>query len=506
MSLFEGLDESSLKLLQYSNDPVAFTKDIIGLKCEWFHQEWMKAFETNRFNVLLAPRGHGKTSIVGSYIIWRISTNRNIRALIVTINQDKANSMMTFIQENLENNRRLTDLFGAFKKPSLDWSRDQIRVRQTGDKYIPHNEPTLKVLGVSSRVISAHYDLIVLDDITDDDNSRTQHRREMLQEWYEGPLIGTFMAGTNVINIGTRWNQDDFHSYLMDKAGYHTLKYQAVQNLKKADEGTEPYKVLWDEHLPWDKDMIKEVNKRILSENRPKDLLDENALTLKFIREHQGERFFQMQYQNNIIASGISKFKPEWIDKAISKWKSLNGLIPVNTKKYIGVDWGGEENVSDWGVTTVIGVDPEGNIYIIDYSRTHASPKRQLDIMKSIDEKYTASRIGMDAAAQQKYLVTDASRQNPNIPIMPIKPSRVNDKDTRADRLSILFETNRVYLNPSLTHLVDELRVYPRGKWDDCIDSLSFALEASESGGFIDWSRTKDVLYARSTKGGFSKI
>lgn len=828
------IDKTSLDILKYSNDPMLFTTDLIGLECKWFHQEWLEAFEKNRFTVLLAPRGHGKTSIVGSYILWRICRNRNIRILIVTINQNKANAMMTFIQENLSKNDKLIEVFGEFRGYS-SWSRDQIRVKQLGKSTVPHNEPTLQVLGVNSRVISAHYDLIILDDITDSDNSRTETRRRQLEDWYNGDIIGTFLDNTQLINIGcipaservlmsdntykninevlpgeevytysdnglqpkkvlasipqgkkevfklhtsntdveatydhpflsynkitknleykklielttddyvvcprkidsvimreipefgknskefmwlfgfmtgdgwvtehpnkegsmryvtcfskgidedlnnkvidyigtlfgynpskirddgvvlyyrnilgrvlkhcglkkgaknkdipdwifqqpvrwriaflrglmdadgtktgldrwsietssqklvkdikrlckisgikstpiyerkrnikapnsklaiktntyhtsisfesyrnkdklyksilgdinlhndfgleqvkyvellgekevydlsiegnsnfiveglivhnTRWHEDDIHSFFVNKSGFKTLKYKALLNEEEIQQG-KPAKVLWPEHLPWNEEMAKEFGK------------DPDSLNLQFIRAHQGEVYFQMQYQNNIVASGLSKFKPEWVDLAITKFKKLD-IIPLNLKTYIGVDIGGEDKTSDWGVSTVVGVDERGDIYIIDSNRTHSSTNRQFEIMKTLDGKYHASRIGMESVAQQKHMVSEVAKNNPNLPILPIKSSWVNDRETRTDRLSILFETGRVYLNPALTHLIDELRVYPRGKHDDCIDSLSFAIEASQKGGIIDWSRVNDVMMARSSR------
>jgi len=481
------LDKTSLDILKYSNDPVLFTTDLIGLKCENFHQEWLDTFEKNKFSVLLAPRGHGKTSIVGSYILWRICRNRSIRILIVTINQNKANAMMTFIQENLNKNVKLKNIFGEFRGYS-NWSRDQIRVRQTDPSVVPHNEPTLQVSGVNSRIISAHYDLIVLDDITDSDNSKTETRRRDLENWYNGDIIGTFLENTQLINIGTRWHEDDIHEFFMTKAGFKVLSYKALLNEEEVKQG-KPAKVLWPEHLPWDEEMASKYS-------LPKD-----TLTLKFIREHQGEVYFQMQFQNNIIASGLSKFKPEWIDEAIRKFRSLNGIVPLNLKKYIGVDIGGEDKVSDWGVSTVIGVDDDkGDIYVLDGNRTHSSPNRQFEIMKSLDDKWKASRIGMEAVAQQKHMVSQVAKKNPNLPIMPIKSSWVNDRGTRTDRLSIIFETGRIYLNPNLTHLIDELRSYPRGRHDDCIDSLSFAIESSQKGNVIDWSRVSDVMVARKSR------
>lgn len=482
MNKYSLLDETQWKILKYSNDPVLFTTDILGLQCAWFHREWLKAFEDNKFVVLLAPRGHGKTSIVGSYILWRIVRDRSIRALIVTINQDKANSMMTFVQENLERNQVLKRIFGEFKGNS-EWSRTEIRVKQSEGFRIPHTEPTLKVLGVGSRIISSHYDLIVLDDITDDDNSRTEMRRRNLESWYDGPLVGTFLGDTSIINIGTRWHEDDIHTYLMNKKGFKTFRYKAL--LKEPDENGNGAKVLWPEARPWDEKMAKEYS------------LPEDTLNLKFIREHQGELYFSMQYQNEIISSSISKFKQEWIDASIDRYKKLNGIIPLNLKRYIGLDFGGEDASSDWGVSSVIGIDEKGDIYILDSNRSHTTINRQIDIMLALDEKWNSSKIGMDAAAQQKYLVSDAQRNNPSLPIIPIKSSKVNDKDTRMDRLSILFETNRIYLNPNLTHLIDELRLYPRSKHDDCLDALSFALEASKEGVSIDWNNVPNVIYTK---------
>jgi len=347
-------------------------------------------------------------------------------------------------------------------------------------KEVPQKDPTLKVLGVGSRIISGHYDLIILDDITDSENSHTETRRQDLENWYNGDLVGTFVPETRVINIGTRWHEDDIHNYFMTKPGFKNLRYKALINEEEVLEGKEA-KVLWPSRFPWESD-------------------DPNIISLKFIRKHQGEVYFQMQYQNNIIASGVSKVKPEWIEAAISRFRKLDGLIPFNLKRYIGVDIGGEDKKSDWGVSTVVGIDNVGDIYILDYTRTHSSPNKQFEIMKSLDSKWQASRIGMESVAQQKHMVSDVAQKNPNLPIMPIKSSWVNDRDTRTDRLSILFETNRIYLNPSLKYLIEELRVYPRGKHDDCIDSLSFAIEASQQGGIIDWNRVGDVMTARTSK------
>jgi intein/homing endonuclease len=970
MTLLQELGKQQIEILKYSNDPVAFMTDLLGLDCEPFHQEWLGAFEDNRFVCLLAPRGHGKcfqtgslvtmedgsftkiedckvgdkvicideidntfktstitntinngikptykitlnsdksttvtsnhpfyngeewisiddglsvgdrivvpksddlkrlcsnsirwdwiksieyvgeqqtygievekyhnhivdgivshnTTAVGSYILWRICKNRNIRILIVTINQDKANSMMTFVQEHLSKNKKLINLYGEFKGFS-NWSRDQIRVKTFDDNQTFYNEPTLKVLGVTSKIISAHYDLIILDDITDNNNSKTEHQRKELEDWYNGSLVGTFLSNTNLINIGcipmtekvlmadntykyinevlpneyvysynsnglekkkviasipqgkkevyelrtsntitratydhpflvwdkderclgykklinltkndfvvcpkeikesnnsidilnnlpfknitpeymwlfgfltgdgwvtehpnkqgsmryivtfskgiyedlnnkakkliydifgynpsketeseciyyrnefgrtlkkcnlnvgaknkdipswvftqpieyrkeflrglldadgtktgidryaietvsenlikdikrlckitglistpmytrtrkikapnsktaeyhtfyhtavsftpyrnkdkrynsvlgkvnlhkdfgfervksktligkqevfdlsiednenfiveglvvhnTKWHEDDIHSYLGNKAGFTFMKYKALL-IDPVEEPNKKAEVLWPTHLPWDVEMIKELNIKLKEESKP--LIPEDALTLKFVREHQGELHFQMQYQNEIISTGISKFKPEWLENSINKFIRLDGILPTNLKLFMGVDFGGEDTTSDYFALSVVGVDERGDIYILDNYRTHTSLHRQLEIIKAMDEKWHPSRIGLEASAQQKIIVDDIIQSNPQLPIIPIKSSIVNDRDTRMDRMSLLFETNRVYMNPAFVHLRDELMIYPRGRHDDCFreDTLVKTLE-----------------------------
>jgi predicted phage terminase large subunit-like protein len=226
--------------------------------------------------------------------------------------------------------------------------------------------------------------------------------------------------------------------------------------------------------------------------NLPKDVL-----TLKFIREHQGELAFQMQYQNNIIPAGIAKFKQDWLEASVEKWHKSKQLGPIPMRKFMGVDIGGEDTVSDWCVFSVIGIDKSGIIYTLEQIRTHASLNRQVEIIKALDETHNVSRIGIDSSAQQKLITSAWMKDNPGLPITAIKPSRTNDRETRTDRLSILFETNRICIDPQFSHLLDELMLYPRAKHDDCIDALSFALEASREGGFINWDTASEAIITK---------
>jgi len=456
------LKKQYLDLLLYANDPIRFMEDILGLELKDFHKEWIELFEKNKFVVLLAPRGFGKTTIVGGYIIWRIVRDPDIRILIVTINQNKANEMMTFIQHHLEKNEKLIEVFGE-QKGTGEWSRNQLRVKRQGMTGVAHKEPTLEVLGVESKMISGHYDLIVLDDITDLQNSRTEHRRRELQDWYSHILLPMLLPDGQIIDIGTRFHQNDIHGFLMSKPSYVSKVYKAIINEKEK-------KVLWPERFPYEK--------------------------LVEIREQIGKSVFAMQFQNEFITSEDAIIKYEWI--------RYYDEPPQGLRRFMGVDMSAGGEKGDYFVIMIIGVSETGDIYVLDMLRTKATLFRQFDLIKEMAEKWEPIRIGIEANAMQK-LFTDELIRSTTLPIKPIKSAI--DKISRVEQMSILFETGRVFLPTNgFEALIDELSMFPKAKYDDCVDALSFAILASRQNSSYDWREALQIISLNKTVGKVQKI
>jgi len=449
---------NELDILKYALKPVPFITEILGLECKSFHKEWLDLFENNNYISLQAPRAHGKTWMTGAYLIWRIVTNPNIRILIVTINQDKADEMMTYIQNQLERNEKLIEVFGEQRGYTRDWSRSTLRVMRAGKSGYSHKEPTLTVLGITSSMVGGHYDLIVLDDITDQKNSRTEYRRQELVRWYNLTLMPMLEPQGKIISIGTRWHENDIHHYLETSSNFTHKRYQAIIDEEKKT-------VLWSERFTYEK--------------------------LQEIKRGVGSVSFELQYQNNIISSEDSPIKMEWVQQAADNYKIVSPPFEI----FIGVDLASKGEESDYFSITVVGIK-DGIVYVLDGLRTRASLFRQFELIRSYDNKWQASKIGIEAGAQQK-IITDQFMEMSTLPIVPIKSSSINDKMMRVQRLSVLFETGRILLNPVLTSWIDELIMFPRGMYDDTIDSLSFAIQSSQledEDKKIDWMAVKDLL------------
>ncbi len=447
-----------LDSFKYALDYEGFITDILGLKCEWFHKEWIELFEKNQYSSLLAPRGHGKSVLVGAYLTWRIVKNPNIRVLTVTINQDKANEMMSLVQRPLESNDTLIQTFGQ-QKGYADWSRSTLRVLRSGQGGMANKEPTFTVYGVTAGMVGGHYDIIVLDDITDQKNSRTEHRRKELVDWYNSTITPMLEPNGQIISIGTRWHEDDIHNYFQKLTNYKSATYKAIIDEEKKE-------VLWPGQWTYEELMKRKAG--------------------------MGSISFEMQYQNEIVSSEDSPIKRAWVEYSVEHFKYPQDEIET----FIGVDLSSKGKDTDFFTITVIGVY-EGKVYVLDGLRTKASLFRQFDLIKSYDTKWTPSRIGIEQAAQQKMIV-DQLTESTTLPIVPIKSSIVNDRMSRVQRLSVLFETQRIYLNPKLVEWADEMIYFPRGAHDDTIDSLSFAVQASQHESDIDkpvdWGAVKDMI------------
>jgi len=498
---YEEKIQSIKDRVKYSDNFPAFVTEVVGLKCEPFHEEWIKSFESNRFNLLLAPRGHGKSLLVGAYIIWNIVKNSNIKILVVTINQTRADDMMRFIQSNLETNDRLINTFGN-QKSNILWKSEKLMVK--GAKDI--DNPTLKVVGVTGGIVGGHFDIIILDDITDKENSRTEYRRRSLEKQLDSEIMQMFIPNSSykkVIIIGTKWHESDIYKYASKKPGYKFNKYQAM--LYESEElYTFVTELDWNaleegEHIP----IISDFINKLPDDKKPNVLWKEFVpyTELARIRRADGNVAFMMQYQNEYISDVDAPIKYDWIQAALSNYKTP--VRPYQT--FMGVDLASKGEDSDYFTIIVVAIK-DGLVYVLDGVRTkQASMFEQFELIRQRDNDWNPSKIGVEQAGQGKIIV-DQYMDMSTLPILPIKSSIVNDKMSRIQRLSVLFETGRIYLSSDekFSALIDELLSFPRGATDDSFDALSFAVIASQEfedeGPTINWEEVAQMTKGCATK------
>lgn len=418
----------------------------------------------NQASMDLAPRGHGKSTIGDvDFCITKVLRNPDIRIMIGSKTQTQASAFLKEIRTHFEQNVNLIRIFGDWKKSRDNvWNDKEFTVNR---RTVIKKEATVSALGASGAVVSKHFDIIIGDDLVGFENARTEAQRKVLKEWFYSSLYPTLEPDGEIHILGTRYSPMDLYEDLIKSKNYKVNVQQAI-TVKDGQEVS-----LWESKFSLEK--------------------------LRSIREEAGLIIFNMQYQNNTeLAKGkIFKYKyfkyfEEYeVDYALNRVRvkvlDAQGVpfwIPVRI--YMGADLAiseDETSNNDYFVLTVIGVDKNKNVYVLDYLKERLSFNAQLNaILDYGRNKFPmVERIGVETVQYQKSLAQEIRRLS-LLPVINIQTSK--DKVTRAMRRSALFENGKVWFRIGMDDLEECLLLFPEVDHDDLFDGLDFALTVADQG------------------------
>lgn len=418
----------------------------------------------NQASMDLAPRGHGKSTIGDvDFCITKVLRNPDIRIMIGSKTQTQASAFLKEIRTHFEQNVNLIRIFGDWKKSRDNvWNDKEFTVNR---RTVIKKEATVSALGASGAVVSKHFDIIIGDDLVGFENARTEAQRKVLKEWFYSSLYPTLEPDGEIHILGTRYSPMDLYEDLIKSKNYKVNVQQAI-TIKDGQEVS-----LWESKFSLEK--------------------------LRSIREEAGLIIFNMQYQNNTeLAKGkifkyryFKHFEEYEVDYALNRVRvkvlDAQGVpfwIPVRI--YMGADLAiseDETSNNDYFVLTVIGVDKNKNVYVLDYLKERLSFNAQLNaILDYGRNKFPmVERIGVETVQYQKSLAQEIRRLS-LLPVINIQTSK--DKVTRAMRRSALFENGKVWFRIGMDDLEECLLLFPEVDHDDLFDGLDFALTVADQG------------------------
>ena len=418
----------------------------------------------NQASMDLAPRGHGKSTIGDvDFCITKVLRNPDIRIMIGSKTQTQASAFLKEIRTHFEQNVNLIRIFGDWKKSRDNvWNDKEFTVNR---RTVIKKEATVSALGASGAVVSKHFDIIIGDDLVGFENARTEAQRKVLKEWFYSSLYPTLEPDGEIHILGTRYSPMDLYEDLIKSKNYKVNVQQAI-TIKDGQEVS-----LWESKFSLEK--------------------------LRSIREEAGLIIFNMQYQNNTeLAKGkifkyryFKHFEEYEVDYALNRVRvkvlDAQGVpfwSPV--RMYMGADLAiseDETSNNDYFVLTVIGVDKNKNVYVLDYLKERLSFNAQLNaILDYGRNKFPmVERIGVETVQYQKSLAQEIRRLS-LLPVINIQTSK--DKVTRAMRRSALFENGKVWFRIGMDDLEECLLLFPEVDHDDLFDGLDFALTVADQG------------------------
>jgi len=166
------------------------------------------------------PRDHGKSEVfcIG-YPLRRICEDPNVRILIVQKTGTEARKTLGVIKTELEKNgalkryyaphwlrmvgqRDISNAAGAVDREGRKesaWQQQRIYVK----RMRVGKDPTVEAVGVGGAITGGHFDVIILDDVEDDENTRTPERLKSLLQWFTGTIMQLREPHSKVLVVGT---------------------------------------------------------------------------------------------------------------------------------------------------------------------------------------------------------------------------------------------------------------------------------------------------------------
>jgi predicted phage terminase large subunit-like protein len=444
------------------NDLYVFAKGILGYRdlTPRTHQSGARFLleHPSQKKMLLAPRGHFKTSIFTiSDSIRELAIDPNIRILIANESGGNSQAMLTEIKNHFTMNARLRAFFGYIIPRRLSettWTKDSILIPRTAI----HREPSITAVGVETAVVSRHFNLFKFDDLVGEEAFNSPAVMEKTIQWLRHSVSLVVNPMTDRFHIiGTRWSFSDVYSYALKDMGFELHRISPLVRL--ADGTIEPrFKERFT--MRWFQDII---------ETDP--------------------QHWSTQYANDPLDIAISDFKKEWIrwyeiapDGDIRYKDSFGQLTiqPLNKLTiFTHVDPSmGEGSKSDYSAVVTVGVNSQGQVFVLEAWRQRVDPINLVEKIFQVHESFNPKSISIEAVAFQKalkpFIEREASRRRTYLRIVDYKPSNRKSKAARIrGALQPYFASGHMFLRSSQADLVHEYLHFGREDHEDLMDALA---------------------------------
>ena len=443
--------------------PTALNRDIPP-----FHTELYAHLrnESKKRLLVAAPRGTAKSTTVSLiYPLWKVAfkpENEDLFIVIISESQSQSVNFLSRIKYHLSHSKTFSENFG-------DMGPNTAR-RWTNNDIILANGSRIIAVGTGQRVRGfiegdTRPNLIIIDDFESELNAYTSEARAKNRKWITEAVIPSLSDDGRIAMIGTVISEDCFLCWAKESPAWDVLWYSIWDEEENS---------IWEARFPRD---------RILQ------IKDEFAS----VGNLNG---FYQEYMNIAQSPEDSPFKPEYIQIHHYDYEIRDGQnilvkkLPDNEEEikpvavYSGVDPASSLSMkADFFVIATVGIDNEGNVYVINIVRTKLDPADQPDAIIRQYKKYKPKRMKIETVAYQEALRSAVRKQmqeqNLYIPGLEkgVKPR--TKKSERLLSMVPLLAKKQFYFRPQDIEAQAEFLSYPRGKHDDVMDAIWTALDGS---------------------------
>ena len=180
------------------------------------HESWIEfifwCWRNGLYPLILAPWGHGKTTIMVALQLWILGVDNCMRTKLFTAQSEEAQERLQLVREYIEQSDEYHQVFPHVREARMQkWTQERLYLeRPTRSK-----DASLQALGITGGGIGGRADFICFDDIADAKNMLTEpRRRDKVWQTFSVMAMSRLEEtdsgdGELLLKIGTRWHAQD---------------------------------------------------------------------------------------------------------------------------------------------------------------------------------------------------------------------------------------------------------------------------------------------------------
>lgn len=405
------------------------------------HLEAVERGEIKRLMITMPPR-HGKSMLASEFFpAWYLGRNPDHYVVTATYAQELADDFGRKVKNQIEDDAFRAIFPGVgLADDSKSAKRFHIEGSEGGYEHSLAQRGAFYAVGVGGPLTGRGAHLLLIDDpVKNREDADSEVIRKKTRDWYTSTAYTRLMPGGRVVVIQTRWHEDDLSGWLLAEhqhEGWVTLDLPAINEVGEA---------LWPEQYP-----VEELE-RIKRALPPRD--------------------WSALYQQRPSPDTGDYFKREWVHL-------VDHLPPRESMLlYGGSDYAVTADGGDYTVHGVVGLDPDGNPWLLDLWRKQASSDVWVEAFCDLVLKWKpvgwAEETGQIKSGVGPFLVKRMLERGSYVAREQFATR--GDKAIRAQSFRGLIATRglRVHKDaPFVTDLINEMISFPVGVHDDQVDML----------------------------------
>ena len=352
------------------------------------------------------PRGHAKTAWISNiFLVHQIVYRKRRYIVLFSETTDVAGDFITWGKFQLKLNEKLREDFGELLhvKPSMN---------ELDNKYEFITESNMKVeakgLGTQTRGLrygNTRPDLLILDDLESKESTNTPELIEKSKAWFREEMLPAMSRNGICVYLGTILCYGSLLHYVVeDRRDFESRKLSAVKHFAKNTNLWEDWRRIYRSDVENAADKAREFY-----EEKEKLMLEGAEILwpqywsyyeFMVLREENGIKAFNQEYQNNPTDEERQIFKPEHFKRF-----RREELEDADLRFYAGIDIGMGKTKGDYSVIVTVAENVNtGTLYVWDVYMERVHP--DVLIQKAIEYtlRYQYERIGIESQFAQEFI------------------------------------------------------------------------------------------------------